>query len=726
MEAQTLDTTSSVYPYLRAALLPQGGSGTTLQELVSDTSITMPSGFNWNPNESITNPEVNAVYNNNMRGIALSPTVNLTQDDVLLVADVFNPGGDNGINAGGYIELGNVDSDQLYLSSWSSLNHFRGNIRLGGTGSPAFAFQTTTGRSVLGLYYNGSTRNGQFYKDGLVASELITSTSPTGVGDRVAIGPGGHRDKVYMVAAYVKTNARFTAAEIQEILGNPYGIFQTTEEQLPATVTTTNVIIAGGGDYTRLQDAIEARKNQGILTLQDIVLTGTETTATASEIDLNNSRLRIRGATEWTDPTGIPANGVTAKIDIGESLANAGNVAGSVPIYLKDLFVTPSDDTCFAGRYWGGGTHLDMERMYLNPNGNNEIISVNTNSSSAYIKLNIKDIRCEAGREFLVSGNGQTEIYITNSYLDTGQDLALSYNNAISMPNSSIKRLFIKDTVINHRPAHTGNKFPIVVTSSLSGSALTMDNVVINRSSTETTKTTGTIDVSIGNVYYNTDFTSATNAGGDWTQTFYDNNLDSKGFAGGNITEWNLAGGAPPPGDKTVNLNIIGPGSTVYQPTVIQDKLINLNRIESTAQNFDPTVIKPKSVELVRIESTAQLFNPSVSKGVDVDLNFIASTAQVFNPTVLKDKIINLDFINSTTQVFDPTVQKNQTIELTRIESTTQVFEPSVLRDKTIDLEFIDSNTSVYLPLVSGGAPDTPSASISPRIQIQWDSLDRL
>ncbi|PCI62057.1 MAG: hypothetical protein COB35_05080 [Gammaproteobacteria bacterium] len=219
-----IDNTNALSQYVKAAVLPNAGAGNVLTELVTGVNYTYPNLMTWNADGSVSPNQNNAA--DYITLASSSGSVKMVTDDVIVIIDV------DAIGA-----FGSVRTSIFNLSTYGTgINVTGGTWGLKGAESWfQLAYNngrdatTAPGRNFIIFHWDHITQETRVYSNGtLNHTDTVgaISTNQTILGlSATRIGLGNSGNKFYSQSFLTKTGS-FTAAEINEIVTNPYQIFK--------------------------------------------------------------------------------------------------------------------------------------------------------------------------------------------------------------------------------------------------------------------------------------------------------------------------------------------------------------------------------------------------------------------------------------------------------------------------------------------------------------------
>lgn len=263
-----IDWTSPIAKYLDFAVLGNHGSGNALTEVLTGASVnftdadTQGNSLVFNADGSVGQTLNSTQANSGIRTGMLSDVLNakinnatlLVNSDYLIVSDLRTSSstGKTGhfVSTVGTGSTG--DNISLTLTAWDSGKvNCANNINYQALGvlSPI-----ATGNRVYAIRYSAANKEQQHYENGIsIGSATFTGTPnwQTGVGLHLGVG-GGSNSALYSTLIFVKSNGAFTTDEINEILNDPYQVFQTYEDELDEYCLEFNKDVSGLSSHVLL------------------------------------------------------------------------------------------------------------------------------------------------------------------------------------------------------------------------------------------------------------------------------------------------------------------------------------------------------------------------------------------------------------------------------------------------------------------------------------------
>lgn len=220
-----IDWNSPLSQYLKAALIPNQGSGQVVSEIVSGEDLTFTQPLVWNTDGSVTKNS----YVDEPLTLTNSPSVDTLNEDVIGVIHT-NVLASNSANQESVIHwVGNAGFNfSIYSFTWG--NPYRVSVNESWNNTSIDIPNTeTTGEKVLVTHWVNSTNTLNVYVNGQLHSTATGTFNGSSVFNALTLGVGQQNEKFYSSQVLAKTGA-FTQSEIDEIVNNPYGIFQTAQD----------------------------------------------------------------------------------------------------------------------------------------------------------------------------------------------------------------------------------------------------------------------------------------------------------------------------------------------------------------------------------------------------------------------------------------------------------------------------------------------------------------
>ncbi len=227
-----IDWNSPVSQYLGFAMLPNVGAGNILSDLITGTQLDFTNGVTWNTDGSVTGQS--SASQGNVLTVADTALdgVQLETDSLILAVDVYYGGGSGGFNQRLFtVRTGNGDDFYMRSSSWDDGITYYGQINYSSAISPNMynPRRKEFYRATHIIHWDAAARSWTVYRDGTVDhQETEGAGTLSGIGS-IQVGLGSQNDKIYSSQVLTK-NGSFTQAEIDEVINNPYGVFQTSQD----------------------------------------------------------------------------------------------------------------------------------------------------------------------------------------------------------------------------------------------------------------------------------------------------------------------------------------------------------------------------------------------------------------------------------------------------------------------------------------------------------------
>lgn len=227
-----LDFSNFISRYLKAAFIPNQGSGQVIKDLVSGQEVTFNAPLIWNSDGSVTQNEL--VTNGEMQTLPISPTGDLNTDDIIVVVHAVNYSSNSG-NKAPMLRWQGTGARDLVVQSYTWGVNTRATVK---ESWETIAINSTkngaNSKSIVVYHWVNATNTINQYEDGVLTGSVQGTKNASNPLYTLKVSLGLSKDKFYSSQLYSKTGA-FTQEELNSIILDPYGVFETTQDSLGKT-----------------------------------------------------------------------------------------------------------------------------------------------------------------------------------------------------------------------------------------------------------------------------------------------------------------------------------------------------------------------------------------------------------------------------------------------------------------------------------------------------------